>query len=321
MATFPEIGIAKLIQGTLTSLIMTIEIKQLRYAVATADTKSFSRAAAALNVKQSTLSKRIALLEGQLGITIFERTTRGALPTEYGINFLEVARRILTDVDNLRTTARSVQYGEVGRIVVGFSFSLSVGHLRGIFGDFLDRFPDIQLDGVEVGTDRMLSGIQSSIVDIAIHGASISDHGISKRSLWSEKLMIAIPENHPLADAEDIHWTDLRREVFVLPSQCGGPVIADLLKTRMAGHGYKANIIAQETAHENILGMVAFGKFITIVGESVLGVTRPGLVYREISENGGHANLDIAAYWRKDNPALKHFFALIDGRYQTTETF
>src|SRR5690606_33617506 len=120
---------------------MPIEIKQLRYAIATADTHSFSRAAAGLNVKQSTLSRRIALLEGQLGITLFERTTRGAIPTEYGDTFLEVARRIITDVDNLKTTARSIQYGEVGRIVVGFSNSLSAGHLRNMLGDFLDRFP------------------------------------------------------------------------------------------------------------------------------------------------------------------------------------
>jgi DNA-binding transcriptional LysR family regulator len=63
---------------------MSIGIKQLRYAVATADTTSFSRAASALNVKQSTLSKRIALLEDRLGIALFERTTRGAVPTESG---------------------------------------------------------------------------------------------------------------------------------------------------------------------------------------------------------------------------------------------
>ncbi|HEY9090236.1 LysR family transcriptional regulator [Parasphingorhabdus sp.] len=296
---------------------MSIEIKQLRYAIAAADTKSFSRAAAALNVKQSTLSKRIALLEGQLGITLFERTTRGAIPTETGNTFLEVARRIITDVDNLKTTARSVQYGEVGRMVIGFSSSLSTGHLHVLLGDYLNRFPDLQLDGVEAGTERLLSGIQSRIIDIAIHAGEISDIGISKRSLWSEKLMLALPENHPLLETENIHWTDLQQEIFVLPSRYSGSVIADLLDGRMAVHGYKANIITQETGHDNILGMVPFGKFITLVGESALGAARPRLAYREISELGGHAHLDISAYWRDDNenPALKRFFKLINERY------
>lgn len=127
---------------------MPIELKQLRYAVATADTKSFSRAASALNVKQSTLSKRIALLEDRLGIALFEWSTRGTVPTETGKAFLEVARWIVIDVDNLKTTARSVQYGEIGRVVVGFTNSLSIGNLRSLLGEFLERFSDVQLDGV-----------------------------------------------------------------------------------------------------------------------------------------------------------------------------
>ena len=63
--------------------------------------------------------------------------------------------------------------------------------------------------------------------------------------------------------------------------------------------------------------MVSFGKFISIVGESALGVTRPGLVFREINEPNGLARLDYSAFWREDNdnPALKRFFKLIDERY------
>ena len=94
---------------------MSIGIRQLRFAVATADTMSFSRAAASLNVKQSTLSKSIAALEEQLGVRLFERTTRGAITLESGKVFLEIARRILTEVDNLKTTARAVEYGEMGK--------------------------------------------------------------------------------------------------------------------------------------------------------------------------------------------------------------
>lgn len=80
---------------------LAIEIRQLRYAVLTADTQSFSRAAAALNVKQSTLSRRVMQLEHRLGVKLFERTTRGAEPTENGRAFIEQARRIVTDVENL----------------------------------------------------------------------------------------------------------------------------------------------------------------------------------------------------------------------------
>ena len=89
---------------------MCIEVRQLRYAVMAADTQSFSRAAAVLNVKQSTLSRRVLQLEDRLGVKLFERTTRGAEPTDNGRVFIEQARRIVTDIDNLQTTARNVSY-------------------------------------------------------------------------------------------------------------------------------------------------------------------------------------------------------------------
>lgn len=300
---------------------MTIEIKQLRYAVTTADTKSFSRAAGVLNIKQSTLSKRISLMEQRLGVTLFERTTRGAVPTDTGKAFIEVARRIVTDVDNLKTTARAVHYGEVGRLVVGFSSSLSAGNLRMALGDYLENFPEVQLDAVENGCEQLLAGLQSRIIDVAIHGRSFSDPAINKRSLWSERLMVALPKEHFLINAETIFWTDLRKEVFVLPTLCSGAVISDLLANRLSGIGYTPNVISQETGHENILNMISFGKFITIIGESAMGATRPDLVFREISETTGQARLDIAAYWRKDNdnPALQRFFKLIDERYPYAE--
>src|SRR3546814_8282315 len=93
---------------------MTIEVRQLRYAVLTADTRSFSRAATALNMKQATLSLRVTQLEDKLGIKLFTRSTRGAEPTEMGQVFLESARRLITDIDNLQTTASAVSYGETG---------------------------------------------------------------------------------------------------------------------------------------------------------------------------------------------------------------
>jgi DNA-binding transcriptional LysR family regulator len=97
-----------------------IEIRQLQFAVLTADSQSFARAAASLNMKQSTLSRKVKDLEIRLGIKLFERTTRGAEVTENGRVFIEQARRIVTDVENLQTTARNVSYGLQGRIAVGY---------------------------------------------------------------------------------------------------------------------------------------------------------------------------------------------------------
>ena len=73
---------------------------------------------------------------------------REAIGTEAGKVFLETARRIITDLDNLQTTARAVGYGEQGRLAIGYCSSLMAGHVKAAFSDYLTRFPDVQFDGV-----------------------------------------------------------------------------------------------------------------------------------------------------------------------------
>lgn len=102
--------------------------------------------------KQSTLSRRIATLEDRLGIQLFERNSRGAMPTETGKNFINIARRIITDVDNLMTTARAVSYGEEGRFTLGYCSSLMAGNLGMTISEFMQRHPDMQFDASEAGS-------------------------------------------------------------------------------------------------------------------------------------------------------------------------
>lgn len=296
---------------------MTLELRQLRFAVVAADTSSFLRASKQLNVKQSTLSKKVAALEHRLGITLFERSTRGVVPTDAGRAFLEVARRIVTDADNLLTTAKAVTYGEVGRLMVGFSNSLSAGNLRLLLGDVLERFPDVQLDAIETSPERMLSGLQSRIIDVAVHASQLEEAGILKRWLWSERLMLALPRDSKLSKQDTLFWTDLRACVFVLPTSCAGPRISEVIRQRLGAHGLTASIIAQETSSETIVSMVPYGKFITIVPESATGAARPDIAFREIAEPTGAAHIDFSAWWREDNdnPALARFFKLVDERY------
>jgi DNA-binding transcriptional LysR family regulator len=105
-----------------------------------------------------------------------------------------------------------------------------------------------------------------------------------------------------------------------MPRDRSGPRISEVIRQRLGSHGFKANIITQDTSAETIAAMVPFGKFITVVPESATGAARPDIVFREISEPTGAAHLDFAAWWREDNdnPALARFFKLLDERYPLT---
>lgn len=296
---------------------MTIEVRHLRAAVATADVQSFSRAAKFLNVKQSALSRRVQALEQMIGLQIFERTKRGTYPTANGRAFLAVAERIITDIDNLLTTAKNVSYGNEGRLAVGFSSSLMSGNLRLAIEDYIGRFPDVQFDGIEGGSDKLFNGLQARIVDAAITPAQILEPGITKRNLWTERIMVVVPENHRLNDADAIHWTDLRHEVFVLPTDGIGPIIADMLSSKLSAQGHRANIIGQDTSLESVISTVSTGRYVTIATEASTGVAWPGLRFLEISDNGGPAKLDFWLYRRGDNEnaALKRFVKMLQERF------
>lgn len=252
-----------------------------------------------------------------LGVQLFERTKRGTFATENGKAFLTVAERIVTDIDNLLTTAKNVSYGEQGRLAIGFSSSLMTGSLRFAIGDYIGRYPDVQFDGIEGGTEKLFSGLQARMVDAAITPALITEAGITRRNLWTERLVVAVPENHPLTQADAIHWTDLRSEVFVVPTQGIGPVISELLAAKLATHGHRAKIIAQDTSIESVISTVTIGRYITIATEASTGVNWPDLKFLEIADNGGAARLDFALYWRRDNenPALKKFLKMLLERY------
>lgn len=283
----------------------------------TADAQSFARAAAAMNIKQSTLSRRVMDLEIRLGIKLFERTTRGAEVSENGKVFIEQARRIITDIDNLRTTALNVSYGLAGRLAVGFCSPLMSGNLRLTFKDYLSRFPDVQFDGIEANPKKLLHGLQSRTIDVAVAPIGFVEAGITFRPLWSERLFAVILADNTLAERERIYWQDLRREIFVVPTAGVGPILGNLLSARLTEQGFRPAIIYQDTSLESVLSMVTAKRFITIATEASQGVAWPELQFREIYDSVGPARLEYALYWRDDNenPALQRFFKLIEERY------
>ncbi|MDF0542745.1 LysR family transcriptional regulator [Sphingobium sp. H39-3-25] len=294
-----------------------IEIHQLRYAVATADARSFSRAAATLNVKQITLSRRVKLLEDRLGVKLFERTTRGAETTENGRPFIEQARRIITDVDNLQTTARNVSYGLRGRIAVGYCSPIMAGNLKLAISDYLTKFEDVQFDGIEAGLEKLFHGLHSHVLDVAVAPIGLEEDGIASRRIWSERLYAVLPFDHALMEKEQIYWQDLRREAFVVPAGGLGPVFGNLITARLTEQGKRPSIIVQDTSLESVLSMVAAKRYISVATEASQGVTWTDLRFLEIHDPTGPTRLEYALYWRRnnENPALQRFFKLIDERY------
>ena len=189
-----------------------VTFQHLRYVIAAADNGSFRRAAEILLVRQSTLSRCIRQLEHSIGMTVFERSSGGVRATKAGINFLRVSRSILEQVASLVEAARRTGQGKGGQIAIGFSTSLSTGPLRETLMDHFERFPQIETGFLEGFQTRLVPALLNGEIDVAILTSEQELRDFRSMPLWSERMLVALPEGHELATQEAIYWTDLGKK-------------------------------------------------------------------------------------------------------------
>lgn len=294
-----------------------LELRHLRYAVAAAEYKSFRRAADILHLKQSTLSRRIRQMEDQLGVTLFSRSRAGVRPTTAGTDFLLAAQRLVAEIDTIIDTARAAGRGEAGRLTIGFYTSLSAGNLRATLLDYNQRFPQVDVRTVESSRAHLFAGLHNRSIDVVIVSGDPTAREGHAMTLWSERIFVALPQDHPLVDNEIVHWTDLKGETFLLTHYDPGPDIHDLLIAKLALPGDRPHVVQHEVSRENIKNLVGAGFGVSLMCEACIGVHYDGVVYREARDGAGSTRVSYAAYWEQDNrnPALASFLKLLRERY------
>lgn len=295
-----------------------IEFHLLRYALAAADTGSFSQAADQFNIKQSTLSRRVQYLELRLGLPLFKRSTRGVVPTVPGERFLARARRIVQDVEALGQESRALAKGEAGLLRIGFHTSLAGGDLSATFRAYRDAYPDVDIEAHEAGRDDLLDAVDRGQLDLAVAAGDGGRTGIESQRLWSEPILAAMAADHAMVQREPLHWTDLRHTAFLITSADPGPDIGALIASRLSAPGQRPGILAQRVSRENLLTFVARDKVAIIAGapHSLPGLS-DNLIFREVHDAFGPTSLDQGVHWRHDNnnPALGRFLDLLSTRY------
>jgi DNA-binding transcriptional LysR family regulator len=290
--------------------VMCVEVPHLRYVVAAAEHRSFRRAAAALNITQPTLSKRIRELEERLGMLLFERSTGGAQLTANGEDFLVVAKRVLADLDGMENYAKATKAGNAGRLQIGFYTALA-GPLRDAVFGFIQQHPQLDLNIVEDDRVALIPLLDRGSIDIAMVLGEPAYQDYAHISLWSERIMVAFHKTHPLAERDFVYWTDLRSERFVMSLRDPGPEIKDILLGKLALPGDRPFIKHVRAHHSAMISAVDGERGITLVCEASSAPLWPSVVFREVRDGNGPTRLGFVAYWRRnnENPILKQFVA------------
>lgn len=291
-----------------------MDLRHLRYVVAAARNGSFSAAGHELNVRQPIISKRIRELEDELGVFLFDRATSGARLTPTGEEFVVSARRIIDGFQRLFDLAKASGTGKTGRIVVGFYRSMSSGCFRTALRTFRRKFPGVEVELMEASYIELKAGLISGTVDLAI---VLGDTGkielLESMPLWSAHLLVALPEDHVLAQKPTIYWSELKGERFLISQDDPGPDLRNILLRHLAAPSDHPEIVMRQLSREAILSEVGSGEGISLQCDGPAGISEHGVVVRPVHDGNGGIRLGYVACWRPDNsnPVLKNFFDTI----------
>lgn len=299
------------------SRVLAVDLQQLQFAIAAVDYGSIRRAAELLSIQHSIVSRAIRQFEHRIGVTVFERSGGGVKPTPAGRSVLRVARLILEQVDVLVATAKSNGRGEAGRLSIGFCTSISAGNLRATLTEFKNRHPRIELATVERSRTRLATALRNGTADVLIVTGDVPLLDNNVRPLWSERILVSVPENHALAARTAVYWTDLRNETVLLSRHDPGRELEDLLISKLVSPADRPKIERHDVSRGIIKSLISMKLGISLVLESDLGASFAGLVYRELRDGTGPTRVDFSAHWRADNenPALNGFIKLLAERY------
>lgn len=183
--------------------------------------------------------------------------------------------------------------------------------------DFRQRFPDVELGMVEKSRAGLMTALRNGALDVAILTGETSHGDSTILPLWSERVLIALPEGHPLADKETIRWTDLHGETVLLCQNDQGDEFEDLLTARLLAPEDRPKVERHDVTSDNIKCLVSVGVGVSIVTDSDIGTRHLGLTYRELRDGAGSSCIGYSAHWKadNDNPALVGFLKLLTERY------
>lgn len=271
--------------------------------MAVAEESSFSRAAKRLHIAQPPLSNQIKRFEKELGVLLFERTSRGVRMTEAGELLLEEARRIFVQVEGTLRVVRRVGHGEVGRLTLGFVPSASNELLPPILRAFGDRFPEVELFLREMRPDLIVRRLQDKQIDAGFLYLPLTDPSLNIECISREPLILALAETHPLAAQPRVELGALADEPFILPARYQMPGLYGQVTEACRQAGFVPNAVQKDVwLMQTILGLVAGGIGVALVPASLQNLRRRGVVYQAV--RGLSASVEMGVVWRRDDPGV-----------------
>ncbi|MGA0533552.1 LysR family transcriptional regulator [Hansschlegelia sp. KR7-227] len=289
-----------------------MELRHVRYFLAVAAEKNFSRAAARVGIAQPPLSGQIKNLETEIGARLFHRIPQGAELTAAGEAFFEAVKGFPALAERAVHEARRAARGERGSIRVGFTGTAAFetvvsSSIRG----FRRAFPAVELTLEETNSSRLAEALGAGDLDVGfLRSASSDDERLQFRPLTRKKMLAVLPASHPAADSNPVRLEDLRDDAFVLTPREIGTAMYDAIVSSCRDAGFEPTIGQSAPQIISVISLVAAELGVSIVPSAARHLGLPGVVYRDIAGDGPTVDLSLAFRRADTSPVVRNFLAL-----------
>src|SRR3954453_82899 len=274
-----------------------MELRHMRYFVAIAEERSFTRAAERLWVAQPGLSTQIRRLESELGVQLFERHTRGVDITDAGELFLERARTALAAADVARATGHDLEEGLVGSVRLGIATGAGWPGTSELLGHFGRERPAVELTVVESFDGTLLRDLRDGRLDAMIAPSEFGSADLRRVRLGRERWLVLAGPGHRLAGSGPVAAPELEGQRFLVTGHPDGAGYDRLVAETLGALGVTA-ALERGGPGPAMLAAVAAGDALALTAMS--DVAMSGVVARPISPV---RRVEFALLWRDETPA------------------
>jgi LysR family transcriptional regulator, transcription activator of glutamate synthase operon len=293
-----------------------MDLRQLRYLVALAEERNFTRAAAREHIAQPALSQQIRRLEEELGLTLVERTTRRAEMTDAGQLLVGRARRILAELESAHTEMLGLKGMHAGHLTIGAMHTMGPVDLSLALAIFHERHPGVELTVREHSSEEMAEMLRVDELDLAFLSVTerIESRGLGLQLLVSEELVVLLPRDHALGARRRLRMSELADEQFI--SFRPGARLRELLVSAGRSAGFEPLVKLESNESQRVRRLVARGMGVAILPRS--DAEGPGADVAVATLREPALTRDITLAWRAERrhaPAAAEFLELAIATY------
>lgn len=286
-----------------------MDLRQLSYFIAVAETGHLGRAAERLDMSQPPLTRHIRQLEQELKVQLFNRVPRGMELTQAGETLLGHARNIHSLVGIAAERTQRVGLGQAGRLDIGVYGSAVFGLVPRVLSSFRRDHPDVELGLHHAQTPAQLPALREGRVLLVFERLLPQEEDIEVELVGREPLLLAMNESHALAAKRLVDIAELKDETIIIGSS---PSAAATALKLCRAHGFEPRFAPPASDVVTATLLAATGAGVTLVPESMTSVNFPGIVYRRLHARV-EATMDLHCFYLKEekSPLLQAMLATV----------